>query len=105
MQFVGGFRSSIAFDFIYKAYQINIADFCRLDKDGTVIPEEKISVLISKRGTSLSKITMNMISTYINLRICGITSTSPGGVLDVYLNPSDQFMLILMDALNVIVPE
>jgi len=104
MQFLG-VRSSVAFQFIYKSYVINIADYYHSAcVEGTIIPDGKISVMISKHGKALSKATMKKISFYINLRITGFTLPSEG-ILHMSLEPHDQFMQTLMNALNVIVPE
>lgn len=98
MEFKAGTGNSIVFEFIYKSFNISIADYTNCGE-----PENKISVVIDKHGQSLSSKTVERIAEYINHRIKGV-AVACNGMLELNLYRDDQFMLILQNALDIIIP-
>ncbi len=98
MEFKTGTGSSIVFEFVYKSFNISIADYTNCGE-----PENKISVVIDKHGKSLSSKTVERIVGYIGHRIKG-TVAAYNGMIEVSLYRDDQFMLNLQNALDIIIP-
>ena len=98
MEFKTGTGTSVVFEFVYKSFNISIADYTNCGE-----PENKISIVVDKHGKSLSSKTVERIAGYIQHRIKG-TVGAYNGMLEVSLYRDDQFMLNLQNALDIIIP-
>lgn len=96
------------FEFVYGNYVINIADYTRevsyQHGYSTIEPEGKISVLIEKHGEQLSDQTVKKLAYFINQRILGSVITSSCNMIDLNIQSTDQFMKVLLDAIDIIIP-
>lgn len=95
---------SITFEFVYKNYTINIADYLSHRPDGSDLkPEGKISIMIMKRGDNLSTETVERLASYMMDRMDCIT-VACGSVLEIGPMSNDQAMYHLLNAIDLIIP-
>lgn len=94
---------SVSFEFVYKNYTINIADYYLYRQSNIIPPAGKISVMVQKRGYDLSTKSIERIANYLNPRMKG-NVIACGNVIEVNLSDDDQFMYFLMNGIDMILP-
>ena len=99
MEFTTSYKS-ITFEYLYKNVVISIADY--LMGDGT--PEGRVSVLIRKNGDDLSNKSIEMIAAHIQNRMTKGIATPCNNVIEINIGRSDQFMYLLHNAIDVVLP-
>jgi uncharacterized membrane-anchored protein YjiN (DUF445 family) len=99
MEFTTGYNS-ITFEYLYKNVVISIADY--LKGDGT--PDGKISVLIRKNGEDLSEKSVEMIAAHIQNRMIRGIATACNNVIEINIGRDEQFMYLLHNAIDVVLP-
>ena len=91
-------NGSITFEFIYKNYTINFADYLINGQ-----AEGKISILIQKNGHDLSSKTVERLADYMMGYMKGVTCAC-NNIIEVAPQPNDQVMYYLMIAIDLIIP-
>jgi hypothetical protein len=99
MKFIIG-TSSVSFEFDYKNYVINVADYVTAHQK--IEPVGKVSVMITKHGKSISRESNLLIAAFISNRIQG-SAWASDKIIEVSLHERDQFMWALMDGMKLII--